>query len=216
MRVEDFKTITVPENFGGFYGGDWSDEMMFVLKQLSCDSDEEGEAWSYGASKMVFFIDAETVVKLPFQGLIDDEYDQENGEFVFREFEAGNYCQIEEEIYDAAIDEGLDMFFAGTQFGGFTANGYPFYISERVKQCGGKTPSQNSLERADQMRMYSMGEFSRFWLAEAIEWYGEELVSRLIDFVNDQRINDLTSGNTGYRADGAPVLLDYSGFREDF
>jgi len=216
MRVEDFKTIIVPENFGGFYGGDWSDEMINVLNQLSCLEDGEGETWSYGASKMVFYIDAETVVKLPFQGLIDDDYDQEDGEFIFHEFESGNYCQIEEEIYDAAVDEGLEMFFAGTRFGGFTANGYPFYISERVNQCGGKAPSQNSLKRADEMSMYSMGEFSRFWLARAIEWYGEELVGRLIDFVNDQRINDLTGGNTGYRADGAPVLLDYSGFREDF
>ena len=216
MRVEDFKTITVPENFGSLYGGDWSDEMINVLDQLSCSDDEEGEVWSYGASKMVFYIDEKTVVKLPFQGLIDDEYDQIDGEFIFREFEAGNYCQIEEEIYDAAIEEGLDMFFAGTRFGGFTANGYPFYISERVQQYGGKTPSQNSLERADQMNMYSTGGFSRVWLAEAIEWYGEELVSRLIDFVDYLHINDLTCGNAGYRADGAPVLLDYSGFKEVF
>ena len=216
MRVEDFQSIIVPENFGGFYGGDVSDEMTNVIDQLFCGEDEEGKDWSFGASKLVFFIDAETVVKLPFQGLIDDDYDQEEGEFLFHEFAMGNYCQIEAEIYDSAIEEGLDMFFAGTRLAGYTANGYPFYISERVQQCGGKTPPQNSLERADQMRMYSMGEFSRLWLAEAIEWYGEELVERLIDFVNDQHINDLTCGNAGYRADGAPVLLDYSGFSEDF
>ena len=55
-------------------------------------------------------------------------------------------------------------------------------------------------------------EIPTFWLAKAIDVYGEDEVNSLLDFIREHSIDDLHYGNIGYRKNGEPVLLDYSGF----
>ena len=50
------------------------------------------------------------------------------------------------------------------------------------------------------------------WTAMALEYYGEEVVKKLFNFIEKEGIDDLHWGNVGIRKDGSPVLLDYSGF----
>ena len=54
----------------------------------------------------------------------------------------------------------------------------------------------------------------REWLARAIEYYGEAAVNDLLAFIELEGINDFHTENIGFREDGSPVILDYSGYRE--
>ena len=48
-------------------------------------------------------------------------------------------------------------------------------------------------------------------MRDAINWYGENEIEKLLKFINDEKINDLHSGNLGYLND-RPVIVDYAGY----
>ena len=77
------------------------------------------------------------------------------------------------------------------------------------------TPSDKSLNRYKRNKSLhcSMG---KQWVSTAIDWYGESKVLKLINFlkINKDRYNDIHSKNIGYNAAGAPLLIDYSGWRD--
>lgn len=43
-------------------------------------------------------------------------------------------------------------------------------------------------------------------------YYEDDEISELLDFMTDYNINDIHDGNVGALEDGAPVLIDYSGY----
>ena len=86
-------------------------------------------------------------------------------------------------------------------------------MSERVISFSRKeSTSKDSYDKAKSL--YSCLPTS--WLADAIEYYGFQKVKHLINFLEEHDLKDFHSGNVGMREDGAPCLLDYSDFREDF
>ena len=44
-----------------------------------------------------------------------------------------------------------------------------------------------------------------------VEYYGEDRINQLVEFLNEVGISDLHSSNVGIRAN-RPVLFDYSGY----
>ena len=54
------------------------------------------------------------------------------------------------------------------------------------------------------------------WLAAALKKYGKEKVDKFVDFINEFDVNDLHSANVGFRNNGDPVLIDYSGWCHEF
>jgi hypothetical protein len=56
------------------------------------------------------------------------------------------------------------------------------------------------------------------WVAVAIERYGKAMVDKLIDFLENNFpivVKDLHNGNIGFRKNGEPIILDFSGWNED-
>ena len=206
--IYDVENMHIPAEFGVDDDGCDTDCIDFVIDQID-DSEVE---YAYGATKFVLLFDKE-VVKIPFNGFYS--WDDENGIEVFDEFQyISNYCETEASIYADAVAAGLEMFLASTKYAGRTSDGTPYYISERVEPFNSDSSSivkasEDSRNKAKNY-WFANGE----WVAQAIECYGEEKVKAFEEFAEDHSINDLHYGNVGYRQNGEPVILDYSGFHE--
>lgn len=227
MTLEDIKGLYIPDNFGCNEDDDSvvTSSINEVESQFWQYKDTPDTAW--GVSKFVILLNNDIVVKIPFTGrhYFIEDYDNETDEPIeeegFEPFYSGiDYCLLEEEKYQEAVNAGLGFMFAKTEIGGKTINGKQFYISERV------IPYRNSdrFARNDSKKYVKTlsekhkngWEFNDNWLGLVYEYYGEETVEALLQFVEDAGINDFHGGNLGFKAcNGAPVILDYSGFDED-
>ena len=215
MTVKDILNISFPVEFGSDEESEETDSIEDVYNQL--DSTVQT---AYGASKFVIFLNDKEVVKVPFNGCFwyDDE---EEGGWRFDEFNNNDYCATEAAIYADAVALGVEKFFASTKYYGRTVEGTPIYLSERVyafyenEEIRHKTTSSEySNKKATEISEKYHKYFSAEWLAQAIEFYGVDAVIDLIAFIELEHINDFHCGNVGFRKDGSPVILDYSGFDE--
>lgn len=226
MTLEDIKKLNIPDEFGCNENDDSvvTSSIDEVEEQLHQYKDAPYTTW--GVSKFVILLNDDIVVKIPFTGrhydIEDNDYDEwEEPEEGFEYFYSGiDYCLLEEEKYQEAVNAGLGFMFTKTEIGGKTANGKQFYVSERVIPYR----SSDNHARNDSKEIvktisskYKKGwEFNSNWLGLVYEYYGEETVKALLQFVEDADMNDFHGGNLGFRAcNGAPVILDYSGFDED-
>lgn len=216
MTIADVLNMDFPEEFGCTFD---SDEESPALKEVYSQLDDNVET-TYGSSKFIIFLNEKEIVKIPFNGHFFYKYDEEtnkyNEELLFDQFYVTDYCDIEAAVYEDAVAEGLECFFAATKWVGVTKTQKPIYVSERVygfyneEKRNTCVPSKDSLKKAQEADT----NFPYKWLARAYEFYGDELVNRLIEFIKDTGVNDFHGDNVGFRADGAPVLLDYSGYDE--
>lgn len=221
LNPADFETIIIPDEFGSDEDGNTTYSMDSVIEQVINLSDTANIEWRYGASKMVFLLDS-TVIKLPFEGYETFLYDYETEEYydepTFEYYDNHDYCALEANIYAEAEECGVSQFFASTTIGGYTLNNKPFYISEKVNEYYAinrelDKPSPASSKKALEIRENNYcGGLDATWIARAIDWYGEREVDNLLAFIDMMNINDLSYTNVGFRADGSPVLMDYSGF----
>jgi hypothetical protein len=213
MRLSDVKALIIPQEFGtnDSYS---SDSISFVADQL------DDVQFKYGMTKFVLMFNEEEVIKIPFDGefYYTNEDNDEEAFTPFREHE--DYCALEEEIYIKACDAGVGAAFAETRFLFNTINGTPAYISERVLPLTSNESynfihsSADSREKARALLSKSNAGMPREWLASVIEYYGSDFADKLIAFINKEDLYDFHSGNLGFRKDGSPVLLDYSGYDE--
>ena len=182
-----------------------------------------GSMWvSTGATKMVIgFDDLDCVLKVPFQGSWWDEYDDNNEvcESHFSQFCYGDYCSYEEEIYFHAKEFGVAELFAKMECVATLKCGIPVYKQPKVRAFGdwggSRTPSKDSVKRAEQRRYDSP--FCTSWTALVIDIYGEEFFDKLLTFITDicpETGSDWHQGNYGYTEDGLPVIIDYAGYYE--
>jgi len=218
MTVNDILNLVIPLEFGSDEDGEETSSMEKVYDQLN-----ESVETAYGASKFVIFLNKDEVIKIPFNGCYWYNYDEKGDcDICFEHFMNEDYCATEEEVYEKAVYEGLEKFFASTKFCGRSKNGVPVYISERVytfysnEEAREKTDdfSDNSLEIAKELKSKVPTRLSQEWVARAIEYYGDELVKKLFNFIDKEDISDLHMENVGFRRNGAPVILDYSSYRE--
>lgn len=213
MTINDVLNMTFPSNFGTNEDDAETDAICEVYSQLS----KYNVSTAYGASKFCIFLNDEEVVKIPFNGeyytdFFDDE--DEVGYLKFDYFCTEDYCAVEAAVYADAVAAGVDQFFASTKFIGSTfIDKTPIYISERVLPFDCLNNEERSYSRDSYNKAGKMcGRCPIEWTAMALEYYGEELVKRLFKFIESEGIDDLHWGNVGIRKNGAPVLLDYSGF----
>ena len=177
-----------------------------------------------GVTKCVIvFEDEDFVIKIPFSGYEDwegQEYDSETDCYdedydPFFEFDEGDYCRIEANNYQSAIEEGLEEIFAETSFLGY-ANEFPIYVQKKVIpfwQTDNKV-KHTFEERISFQKSYNAGDIERLpidWCLDFIAAYGEEKFIDFLVFTIKYHINDLHGDNVAYR-NGKPCLLDYSGY----
>lgn len=222
-----FRNLSIPYEFGGNPDIDdydwlyeWCDEV--VKKQIGLP-----HTYSHGVSKLVFILDnCDWVVKIPFNGYYEkvwnkekDEYDEEQTNWVPFKYADGSwdYCNLELEKYEKLQELDLECFLAEIRYLCSDCDNHPMYIQEKIIPCCNdkkkRTPSEKSLTKAKNLFYH----FDKIWIATAIDFYGEKKTLEFLDYIEniDQDMGeDLHSGNYGYREDGSPCLLDYSGWND--
>ena len=175
-----------------------------------------------GATKVVLIIEnLDYVIKIPFHGRIEYAY-SEDEEDVFEEFSGAtagdsncwDYCKEEVFYYQKAKEKNVEKFFLETSILGYSNDDYPIYIQPKARIFNYyKSKSLSAEEQIITNRLRSKCEtwFSVRWIRDAINWYGEAEVEKLLKFISNQEINDLHSGNLGYLND-RPVIVDYAGY----
>ena len=129
-----------------------------------------------------------------------------------------DYCELECAFYEAAYEEGLAQYFAKEELYSMILD-QPIYIQERVIPLdveitsSRKTYTEETKETSKRCDELDIRCFNSIWITDFFNCYGEEEFIKLSKFLKKMSIYDLHSGNLGY-LHGAPVLLDYSDFRE--
>jgi hypothetical protein len=192
----------------------------------------------YGATKMVFVPNHYNfVIKIPFNCGGEFLHDGDDiagcyiNEILFPYERANdkddwNYCKVEEKLYKKAIENKVDKFFAGTYFFEnikINEEIYPIYISEKVEQNNEilyDTYHSNREECKKMYRHYKANTKYEYWgvsdeaLVLLSKKYREDEIWRLLEFISDFGITDLTNRNCGFTSDNRLVILDYSGYNE--
>lgn len=225
--IDIFSNLIIPKCFGGNVDtedynaiGEWGYDV--INNHLPVPAH-----YNYGVSKLAFILEAYNwVVKIPFNGYYSASWDEEKNTYSedeeeFFSFQYAmndwDYCNTELEKYKKAIEKGLSCFFAETKYLCKGKNDHPIYIQEKVipinEDTLKRTPSKKSLKFAKKQYY-----FNNEWLATAVDFYGMDKVVEFLDYINniDPEISqDLHYGNYGYRLDGSPCLLDFSGWNEN-
>ena len=131
-----------------------------------------------------------------------------------------NYCHLETEIYRAALEQGLGAYFAEEGFLGRLDCGHPVYYQQRCTPLSSleydyssvdyEKKSRRARKTCEDNEIYC---FNPLWIADFLDMYGLDEFKRLNVFLKEMDIGDLRDCNIGY-LDGAPILFDYSGFRQ--
>lgn len=141
----------------------------------------------------------------------------------------GNYCEREADFYKKACECGLGEFFAGSYYVGEVC-GFDLYAQEYAK------PNEEVISESfyDYVRNNSgycredyeydyeydeditdavcdMNDEDRIYaiFESVVPW---NTILSLVDFINENEINDLHSGNWGITIDNRVVIFDYSGY----
>ena len=219
MKFEDVFNLIIPASFGAYEDNDETTVMEEVYNQLN-----NSVRTAYGASQFVIiFDDADEVVKIPFEG--EWFYCDDNEDEAFDAFST-DYSQLSVDVYNKAVDAGLTPLFAETRFLGYSANHYPLYAQKKVAASFAETelekdkiykiPSKETIEmirsNCYNTTSYAWRAFAIDWVGCAVETYGFEMVSDMMDFLDENGIDDLHRNNYGFDAEGRPIIFDYCGF----
>lgn len=177
-----------------------------------------------GASKYVIIPnDGDEVIKIPFNGQMDESYNDEGKyeDYIFFPFECAgvengwDYCQREVVIADAAEEEELEQCFAITRRIGLV-NGYPIYAQEKAEVWSAahdydEYSEEKKSTTSEKCKQLGVGCFNSCWLSDFLDYFGEDIFQKFMKFIDKQNIGDLHSDNIGYIGN-RPVLIDYSGY----
>ena len=158
-------------------------------------SDELPYEIRYGVTKIVIIPNNETsVIKIPF------------------ECQGVDHCKIEAANYRKAVESGMEVYFAQTKRAG-TFDEVPIYISEQarcdeefVNSAVRESLSEFSWEEIDELFSDDMAVAEEFLL-----WGLGEDFEKLSNFLSENEIYDIHSGNVGWIEGRGAVLIDYSG-----
>ena len=191
-----------------------------------------------GVSKVVIIPrNSAYVIKTPLFGswYYPEKYNEENDEYYTdyenaqfdeytgayyedAEIDYSNYCELEEYLYNFAVENGVSDMFAKTEFFGHAKCGRPVYISEKCKDFwwGDREPSDASKTLVKDKRDSLTPGWSRMdsmITALFVDDYGVERAAKLFQFLSDFNITDLHSHNVMIsEKTGKIVITDYSGF----
>lgn len=212
----------LPEDFGMMEDEDYESrpcDYDYICSRLA-KVDPEAIV-SYGASKMVIYSPAleNVVIKIPFNG----QYDQDEYFIPFEHAhcsDPSDYCLAEYEKYKTLRMHGLECFLAKTIFYRIKDE-VRIFLQEIIREINcldtnrTKQPSVKSSELANSLMGKKRCPFNRKWLAQCIDAYGYEKVLDFLSYcenVDKDVVQDMHGNNYGYRENGAPAILDFSGY----
>ena len=215
---EHFGMIDTPE--GDFLPVDYEE---FYNAVSSVDSEA---IVNFGMTKIVIYSPSlnGVVIKIPFNGVFDI-YDEEED---FRYFEnagasdTSDYCLAEYEKYKALYLQGLECFLARTMF--YTKkDNVRVFLQEEIREYSSFDLKRKKIHASIESKELAKTiihrsrkcPFHREWLEDCIEVYGFEKVQDFMCYcenVDNEITQDMHSGNYGYRPNGLPAILDFSGY----
>ena len=230
--INDFlnAVFPLPECFGPTYtdfDGD-SLENFYTIKDNICKIDPAADVL-YGASKLVIISPKlkDFVIKIPFNGYWSETFyeDGDNDELEWVDFyqaptdDGYDYCYAEYEKYIDLKKAYLKDFVAATIFYK-EKDGFRIFLQEKVfsSYVGSKTSlSRKSMDLA--LKWKKERKFDLYvnaqWVAACLDYYGVKKTKKFLNYCNEvdeDILSDCHEGNYGYRKDGSPVLLDFSGY----
>lgn len=141
----------------------------------------------------------------------------------------GGECEREVELYEKAVELGLEKFFPRTKLFCCLGN-VPIIIQEKVDFADCNIPSEkyHKIERIARCEFHDklchkimnylrenadfrVRNISSRWLSACVRLYGKKTVFELEEFIINNRINDLHGNNVGW-LNSKPVILDFSGY----
>ena len=133
-----------------------------------------------------------------------------------------DYCAAEKEIAQYAKQRSLEKCFAITELLGY-AQEYPIYIQEKCYMFREESTTNEerykSRTETDYASLRKVREKVKFWginddwVLDFLIYWGEDILQKFGQFLDEFNVEDLHCGNIGYR-NGVPCLVDYSSFRE--
>lgn len=143
---------------------------------------------------------------------------------------AENYCDVEYKVYQKMKEKKIDCFFA--RIDKIDMGERNLYIQERAKVLSDFDESLEELYPEVKIHNWSKKAAERaekngiiiraVWLELAAKTYGRKKVKRLLRFLfsprkKDKHLSEIISqdihdGNYGFRIDGTPCFIDYSGY----
>ena len=138
-----------------------------------------------------------------------------DNDYVFKIELGSGCCKREEEIYEEAEEAGLQRFFAKSVLydviNGVEIYAQPKLIIPEYDKDETVDLSPAALELLDSCDdcngLCENTLFEEFYIT-----YDISLLEQLIDFINNNNINDLHSNNIGYTVKNEPVFIDYGGY----
>ena len=135
-------------------------------------------------------------------------------------------CDLMDEenaIFEEVPDELKTLFLPNEYIGEF--NGIPVYIQEKVQCTAEDMEYEGTIDEETYFKYFNKAEnlskktkyfeLIESFLADCINVYGEAITEKLLTFLRDNCINDLHTGNIGYKQDGSPCIIDYAGSPEE-
>lgn len=147
----------------------------------------------------------------------DEEIEQTHIDGCIDFEEYNNYC--DDELYYSEMFEnaGFGDLIAKVKLGNVIPETHiQMYIQEKARiyhDWGSlEKASEDSQSKAkDIINDIYVDELEEEWLADLIEYCGEDRARDFLNYIDELGINDLHSGNVGYINDAA-VLIDFSGY----
>ena len=214
--------LPLPKNFGIDELYDEPNDLLLFKNKLH-EVDKEAIIF-FGLTKMVISSPQlnGVVIKIPFNGRYGSDDDEKPYWIPFKWADASDcsdYCLAEWEKYNKLKKYRLNCFVAKT-FYYKQIMGVRIFIQEQVIPLDEfyKTPiipSKNSQKLAKQWWRESKIDVDPDWMANCLDLYGQAKVKKFLHYCEDidpDILEDVHSGNIGYRTNGTPVILDYSNY----
>lgn len=217
----------LPEGFGiiCFYN-DESEPIDFSSLQEIIWNVDPSATITFGMSKLVIISPnlGNIVIKIPFNGYYMEN--EINGDLEWHSFcwatgsDSKDYCLTEFEKYNRLKTYGLDCFVAKVMFYKKIC-GVRVFLQEQVipenDSCYIHKPSRKSQDLAN--KWYDEGKFyiEPEWIANCLDKYGKSKVERFLYYcvnIDPDILEDVHSGNFGYRKNETPCILDYSNYSD--
>lgn len=211
----------LPQQFGIFLNEEKSSELtdFSYFEEVIYDIDPNASI-CFGASKMVIISPnlGNIVIKIPFNGHFNETDDKWCPFMWATGSDPTDYCLAEYEKYNKLKTYGLDCFVAKVLYYK-TICGTRIFLQEKITPeddlCFSNQPSKKSQDLAN--RWYDEGKFyiNPEWIANCLDKYGTSKVKRFLYYCTNidlDILEDIHSGNYGYRDNETPCLLDYSNF----
>ena len=219
----------LPEQFGVVCSNDYPDEPVYYSSIKKAVKDIDAKALVYfGMSKLVIVSPNLNgyVIKIPFNGCYQETFyeDEDNDEMEWCDFyfatgsDPADYCLTEYENNIDLRNKHFNPFVAKTLFY-MEKDGFRIFLQEQVipfnNYWPSSQPSKKSKKIAKEWRKQKKHYMNSDWVASCIDFYGKKKTEKFFYYCencDEDIVHDMHDGNFGYRKDGSPVLLDYSGF----